>query len=116
VYVSPPNGGKVNLGGLVLPYYPDGRFYQSGTNVVVEAIPAPGYRFIRWSGDIEGTTKSITLQIDRSMVIHANFTRIVPNWLIATIAIAIAFPLLLIWRRRRSKYPAQTSPYDNGAL
>jgi hypothetical protein len=99
----------------VLPSYPDGRSYQSGTNVVVEAIPAPGYRFIRWSGDTEGTTKSITLQIDRRMAIQANFTRIVPNWLIAIIATAIAVPLLLRWRRRRSKYPAQTSPYDNGA-
>ena len=86
-----------------MPSYPDGRFYQSGTNVVVEAIPALGYRFIGWSGDIEGTTKSITLQIDRRMVIQANFTRIVPNWLIAIIVVAIAAPLLLRWRRRRLK-------------
>ncbi|MFC1957013.1 hypothetical protein ACFLVY_01790 [Chloroflexota bacterium] len=96
--------------------YPTGRTYQTGTRVVVEAIPAPGYRFIRWSGDIEGTTKSITVQIDRKKSIQAVFARLVPNWLIATIATAIAVPLLLRWRRRRSKYPAQTSPYDSGAL
>lgn len=87
----------------MLPSYPDGRFYQSGTNVVVEAIPAPGYRFIRWGGDVEGTTKSITLRIDRSMVIQANFTRIFPSWLIAIIVAATAVPLLLRWRRRRLK-------------
>lgn len=100
----------------MLPSYPDESFYQSGTYVVLEAIPAPGYRFISWSGGIRGTTKSITVRIDGTMAVQANFARIIPNWLIATIATAIAVPLLLRWRRRRSKYTAQTSSYDNGAL
>ncbi len=103
MYVSPPNSGQVNLGGLILPSYPARRTYQSGTHVVIEAIPAPGYRFIRWSGDVEGTTKSITVQIDTGISIQAVFARIVPNWLIATIVVAIAAPLLLRWRRRRLK-------------
>lgn len=116
MYVSPPNGGQVNVSGVILSSFPTRRTYQTGTYVFVEAIPAPGYRFVRWSGDIDGITKSITVQIDRSKWIQAVYTRIVPNWLIAIIIVAITVPLFLRWRKRHSKYTAQTSPQDSGAL
>jgi hypothetical protein len=93
----------VNLEGIMHSAYPAVGTYKKGTRVVVDAIPSLSYRFIRWSGDIESTSKSVTIQIDKTKSIQAVFTRIVPNWLIATIAITIAVPLILRWRRKRLK-------------
>jgi alpha-tubulin suppressor-like RCC1 family protein len=67
---------------------PDLMFYAVGTTVTLTALPAPGYRFVRWEGDVaEGDAKKnpLTLTMERNGVVRAVFERIpaVPMWLIS---------------------------------
>ena len=52
--------------------------YDSGTEVIIEAIPEIGYRFSGWSGDASGTTNPITITMDSDKSIKANFSAIAP--------------------------------------
>ena len=88
-----------------------------GTNVVMEAIPTFGYRFDNWSGDLYSSERIIHVNLDNITYVTANFSRIVPNWLIATIVAAVAVPLLLWWRRKHLKQSlTNLNSQDNGAL
>ena len=78
--VLPPQGGAIHAnlipehplstyvsgGGSVLvdPASPDG-FYREGTRVRLEALADPGFRFVRWDGDADGTELSIEIELDR---------------------------------------------------
>jgi subtilase family serine protease len=46
---------------------------QRGTSVVLEAIPATGWRFIRWVGDIESTENPYQLVVMEEMSVSALF-------------------------------------------
>ena len=50
--------------------------YDAGTVVNVTAVPANGWRFDSWSGDVLGTNPSISLEMDGNHNISANFSRI----------------------------------------
>ena len=41
--------------------------------VALQAIPAQGYRFLRWSGDLDSTEGSVSILLDRDMFITAEF-------------------------------------------
>jgi hypothetical protein len=88
--------------------FPAASTFPYGTDVIVEAVPALGYRFDNWSGDLEGNTKSITVRVGPSKRVQANFVQLIPNWLIAIIATATAVPFLVRWRRRSVKPPLPT--------
>ena len=47
--------------------------YEAGESVVVTATPNAGYLFSNWSGDSTATTSSITLTMDASKAVAANF-------------------------------------------
>ena len=47
--------------------------YPSGDLVTVSASALPGYLFSNWSGDITGTTTSVTVTMDSNKNISANF-------------------------------------------
>jgi regulation of enolase protein 1 (concanavalin A-like superfamily) len=47
--------------------------YACGEQVTVTAIPAPGWKFDLWSGDLSGTTPTQTLSMVVARVIHARF-------------------------------------------
>ena len=83
--------------------YPYVQYFPPGTEVSLEAVPSLGFRFENWSGDVNNEERIIQLTLDSDKRIKANFSRIVPNWLIAIIIVAIATPLLLRWRRRSLK-------------
>jgi hypothetical protein len=68
VTVVPTTGGTVTLS-------PAGGVYASGTLVTVTAVPASGYRFGSWSGDLSGTTNPTTLLVDSNKTISASFIR-----------------------------------------
>ena len=53
-----------------------GTDYDSGTNVRLEAVPSTGYYFSGWSGDINGTTNPIDINIDRPKTISATFEKL----------------------------------------
>jgi hypothetical protein len=64
VSVSPVEGGSVT---------PGGGTYDEGTVVTLTAVPATGYSFDQWSGDVSGnvTSTNITMDTDKSVI--ANF-------------------------------------------
>ncbi|MFC2024502.1 hypothetical protein ACFLTJ_02860 [Chloroflexota bacterium] len=117
VYVSPPNSGRVSFNGEEITQLMNyaSRDFPRGTDVVLEAIPAFGYRFNYWSGDIKGNERAFKVRMKNSKRATANFSRIIPNWLIAISVIAISAPLLFRWLRRRRTSSAIIN-YDKGAL
>jgi gliding motility-associated-like protein/uncharacterized repeat protein (TIGR02543 family) len=60
---TPSAGGTVSGGGS----------YNSGDVVTVKATPAAGYTFTGWSGDATGTSSSISVTMNGSKTVTANF-------------------------------------------
>jgi gliding motility-associated-like protein/uncharacterized repeat protein (TIGR02543 family) len=66
---SPVAGGTVSGAGS----------YNSGDVVTVKATPATGYIFTGWSGDVTGTSSSVTITMDGSKSVTANFQLKAPD-------------------------------------
>jgi hypothetical protein len=47
--------------------------YAKGTDVTLTAIPASGYRFDHWSGDVSGSDTSVIISMDADKSVFANF-------------------------------------------
>jgi hypothetical protein len=77
-----------------------------GTEVRLSAVPAFGYRFDGWSGDIVSSDPQITAALGLTNRLTANFSPVMPLWVIPVAAAAIAIPLVLLWRRRRARQDA----------
>jgi len=63
VKAEPPEGGTVLGGGP----------HTCGENVTVRAVPAPLWRFIRWTGDYYGTRNPMTIQPTDDQIVIAHF-------------------------------------------
>jgi hypothetical protein len=65
-------GGRVKADGIEhsLPWSCS---YAEGASVMLEAVPAPGYAFIAWSGDLAGSTSPTTLTIDADKAVTVEF-------------------------------------------
>ena len=68
VFSDPGDGGTVTKS-------PDQSHYPYGTEVTLTAMPAAGYTFAGWSGDLTGFENPAYFLIDRDMVVTAHFTR-----------------------------------------
>lgn len=68
--VNQPTGGTISLS-------PAGSTFDSGTNVTVKAVPAPGFSFQSWNGDAYGTDGQTTVTMDRAKTIGAQFVKAV---------------------------------------
>jgi len=55
---------------------PPGGEFQSGTQVTLTAVPAPGYQFAHWGGAASVTSLNITITMDSNKAIIAHFKRI----------------------------------------
>ena len=66
---TPTAGGTVSGAGS----------YNSGDVVTVKATPATGYIFTGWSGDVTGTSSSVTITMDGSKSVTANFQLKAPD-------------------------------------
>ncbi|MDI6791578.1 MAG: fibronectin type III domain-containing protein [bacterium] len=64
--VNPPGGGTVT---------PSSGWYESGQSVTLTAVPAPGYTFSGWSGDLSGITNPANLTMSAPKSVTANFNR-----------------------------------------
>jgi hypothetical protein len=53
---------------------PDQLAYTDGQVVTLEAVPATGWSFNQWSGDLSSTTNPTTITIDSNKTVTANFT------------------------------------------
>lgn len=49
--------------------------FKSGTHVRLEAVPASGYLFDSWSGDLSGKANPATIVMDCNKSITANFIK-----------------------------------------
>jgi len=77
VDVSPSDGGIVKVDENLSSSYPIFYFFGSGTEVRLEAVPASGYLFSTWGGDLSGSTNPTTIVIDCGKSIIAKFSQIV---------------------------------------
>jgi hypothetical protein len=76
VDVSPSSGGTVKVEQAIPSLYPDTFTFRNDALVRLEAVPATGYNFNNWSGDLNSTANPITILIDCNKKITANFTQI----------------------------------------
>ncbi len=103
MYVSPGNGGHVDQEGYRLSGNPSVQPLPLDGEVNLKAVPAFGYRFDGWSGDVAGDSPEVVAKLELTTRLTANFSPVMPLWLIPVIAAAVAVPLLLLWRRRRAR-------------
>lgn len=68
IHVEPPEGGSVNVN-------PAGP-YHYGDAVQLEAVPADGWYFAGWSGDLSGSDNLITIIVNGDMSVTASFIKI----------------------------------------
>ena len=73
VDVSPLGGGDIELNGSVTSSYPTTRTVTRGARVRFEAVPASGYYFASWSGDLTDNENPKDVRIDTSTSIIAHF-------------------------------------------
>jgi uncharacterized repeat protein (TIGR02543 family) len=66
---NPTDGGAVS---------PVSSTYDEGSNVILTAIPATGYVFDQWSGDVSGNVTPITITMNASKNVTATFIKSVP--------------------------------------
>ena len=59
---------------------PNATTYNSGTNVILTASPAIGYTFSSWSGDATGSKNPLTVNMNSTKKITANFTSNATNF------------------------------------
>jgi len=77
VRVNPVNGGTVSRN-------PNQTYYAAGTSVNIMAVPASGYKFTGWSGDVTDTTNPVTVTIDGNKALTANFQYILKTYTLTT--------------------------------
>lgn len=100
--VSPNDGGTIKIDQVAPSSYPTTRDINSGANVSLEAVPAPGYVFSNWSGDMPSETNPAVILIDCNKSIKANFSKTV-------------YPLTVQVNGNGSTTPAAgTSDYNKG--
>jgi hypothetical protein len=63
VLASPVEGGTVTGGGT----------YGYGASATIEALPAAGYHFVEWTGDVTGSTNPTSLTMDGAKSVTAHF-------------------------------------------
>ena len=73
VNVSTIEGGKVKVDDFIPIEYPDISTVAKGAFVTLEALPQEGYTFLGWSGSISSEENPVTLEVDCTKNILANF-------------------------------------------
>lgn len=73
VHVNPDGGGGVEFNGLLYSSYPFFRTLDEGESFSLEAVPADGYYFVGWSGDLSGDQNPLDLEIFEETDVTAQF-------------------------------------------
>lgn len=73
VDISPPGDADVAIDEKVPDSYPTTRTVTKGDYVRLEAVPASGYYFVSWSGDLTGSENPTEVKIDTDKEIIAHF-------------------------------------------
>jgi hypothetical protein len=81
--------------------------YVAGSTVVLRPVPAEGYRFDHWSGDVSGTSKTATLTVDVPREVWAHFVKrdsFAWWWIAIGVGLLLAGSVVLIlWRSRHAQ-------------
>lgn len=96
-----PNDGIVKVNQDTPSSYPFTYTFDSDTHVSLEAVPAFGYVFNNWSGDLSGTTNPTAIKMDCDKSITASFSF---NWplvgsIVGSLVLAGLLVVVLIIRR-----------------
>jgi hypothetical protein len=67
------SGGDVEVGGYMPSDYPVTRSGEVGDRVSLEAVPADGYYFVGWSGDLTGSENPTEVRLSSDVEIIAHF-------------------------------------------
>ncbi len=96
-------GGIIKTDQTTAPSYPYTYDIDSDTPVSVEAVPAFGYVFDGWSGDLSGTTNPATIVMDCDKSVTANFSI---DWALGGMAIGslviVGFLISVLIIKRRA--------------
>jgi len=79
VNVEPSGSGTIEVEQAAVSSYPDTLIFGNSISVSLKAVPAPGYHFKNWSGDLSGTTNPTTMFISCDKSITANFSQTMPT-------------------------------------
>ena len=103
--VSPSGGGTVQIDENALTSYPVTFTFSSGSSVQLEAVPAAGFEFSSWTGDLSGTVNPTTTVIDCNKKITARFSQVTgPSWwLISGIIAGVIIISVIVWWAVRSR-------------
>ena len=71
------NVAAVPTGGGSIVMSPSGGSYVPGTEITLAAVPADGYRFHHWGGDLSGITNPLVLTVENDMIVQAVFMQLV---------------------------------------
>ena len=71
VYINPTSSGTVNLD-------PGGNEFQSSANVKITALPAQGFQFSHWTGDLTGSLENEKLVMTENKFVTAHFKPLTP--------------------------------------
>jgi uncharacterized repeat protein (TIGR02543 family) len=74
VNVSSIEGGRVKIDDFIPIEYPDISTIAKGTFVTLEAVPQEGYTFIGWTGSNTTKENPVTIEMDCTKAILANFS------------------------------------------
>ncbi|MFC2060676.1 hypothetical protein ACFLTZ_06295 [Chloroflexota bacterium] len=74
--VSPVGAGTIQLNQAAPASYTIDSTFDSGESVRLEAVPASGYHFDSWSGDLPGATNPTTIAMTCNKRVIANFSKI----------------------------------------
>lgn len=65
--------GNITINGVTPLAYPNLTTWNGGEVVDLNAVPAGGYRFVNWTGDLSGNTTPVNLTMDCDKSVTANF-------------------------------------------
>ncbi len=73
ISLSEKNSGKIRANTIIPGSYPFQGYYFSEVPVTIEALPNPGYRFVRWGGSVSSNERVITFSMNANFSITAYF-------------------------------------------
>lgn len=78
--VSPPGAGYINM------TQSEEVSVEKGTEVTIQAHSYSGWKFVKWTGDVSGTSKSITITMNSDRTAIAKFEKVgIADWIVSNI-------------------------------
>jgi pectate lyase len=70
---------KTTTGAGTIQTSPGGDMFHEGEPVTLTAVPAPGWEFAGWSGEVTGASNPVSLTMDGNKSVTANFIQVPPS-------------------------------------